>query len=87
MTLSEHFYSHGHHELQDVSIQLRDKVNSKDDQGPVARSLVSVNRWLRGIKTYGFPWHLTLVSANHALSNPGLLDKEEKCPEYFVVLC
>ena len=44
MTLSEHFYSHGHHGLQDVSIQLRDKVNSKDDQGPVARSLVSANR-------------------------------------------
>ena len=40
-------------------------------QGPVAQSLVSANRWLRGIKTYRFPWHLTLVSANHASSNPG----------------
>ena len=31
--------------------------------GPVARSLVSRNHWLRGIKTYRFPWYLTLVSA------------------------
>ena len=38
---------------------------------PVARSLVSANRWLRVIKTYRFPWYLTLVSANHASSNPG----------------
>ena len=35
---------------------------------PVVRSLVSANRWLRGIKTYRFPWYLTLVSANHASS-------------------
>ena len=27
----KHFNSHGHHELQDVSIQLIDKVNAKDD--------------------------------------------------------
>ena len=27
---------------------------------------------LRGIKSYTFPWYLTLVSANHASSNPGL---------------
>lgn len=27
----KHFYSHGHHGLQDVSIQLKDKVNAKDD--------------------------------------------------------
>ena len=40
-------------------------------QGPVVWSLVSVNRWLRGIKTYRFPWYLGLVSANHATSNPG----------------
>ena len=40
-------------------------------QGPVVRSLVSANRWLRGIKTYRFPWYLTLVSAKHASSNPG----------------
>ena len=40
--------------------------------GPVARSLVSANRWLRSIKMYRFPWYLTLVSTNHALSNPGL---------------
>ena len=38
----------------------------------VARSLVSGNRWLRGIKMYRFPWYLTLVSTNHASSNPGL---------------
>ena len=41
---------------------------------PVVRSLVSANRWLRGIKTYRFPWFLTLVSANHASSNPGLMN-------------
>ena len=40
-------------------------------QGPVARSLVSANRWLRGIKLYRFPWYLTLVSTNHASRNPG----------------
>ena len=40
--------------------------------GRVARSMVSANRWLRGIKTCRFPWYLTLVSANHASSNPGL---------------
>ena len=43
----------------------------QNKQGPVVRSLVSANRGLRGIKTYRFPWYLTLVSANHALSNPG----------------
>ena len=43
--------------------------------GPVVRSLVSANRWLRGPKTYRFPWYLTLVSANHASSNPGLANK------------
>ena len=40
-------------------------------QGLVAQSLVSTNRWLRGIKTYRFPWYLMLVNANHASSNPG----------------
>ena len=40
--------------------------------GPVARSLVSANRWLRGIKMYRFLWYLTLVSTNHASSNPVL---------------
>ena len=43
--------------------------------GPVVRSQVSANRWLRGIKTYKFPWYVTLVSANHASSNPGLITK------------
>ena len=42
-----------------------------NNQGPVARILVSANRWLRGIKTYRFPWYLTPVSANHASNNPG----------------
>ena len=42
---------------------------------PVARSLVSANRWLRGIRTYGFPWYLTPVSANHASSNRTQLSK------------
>ena len=44
--------------------------------GPVAQSLVSTNHWLRGIKMYRFPWYLTLVSTNHASSNPGLLDSD-----------
>ena len=35
----------------------------------VALGLVSANRWLRGIKTYRFPWYLTLVSTNPASSN------------------
>ena len=49
------------------------QFNLVNDQGPVVRSLVSANRWLRSIKTYRFPWYLTLVSANHASSNPGLM--------------
>ena len=48
-----------------------EKMRLAGGQGPVARSLVSVNRWLRGIKLYRFPWYLTLVSTNHASSNPG----------------
>ena len=47
------------------------QFNLVNDQGPVVRSLVSANRWLRSIKTYRFPWYLTLVSANHASRNPG----------------
>ena len=46
-------------------------LNRNKKQGPVVRNLVSANRWLRGIKTYRFPRYLTLVSANHALSNRG----------------
>ena len=42
-----------------------------NNQGPVAQSLVSANDWLRGIKTYRFPWYLTLVSANYASSSTG----------------
>ena len=44
--------------------------------GPVVRSLVSANRWLRAIKTYRFPWYLTLVRTNHASSNPGLVGEK-----------
>ena len=47
------------------------------NQGPVVQSLVSTNRWLRGIKTYRFPWYLTLVSANHASSNPGHIGPDD----------
>jgi len=42
-----------------------------EEEGPVVGSLVSANRWLRGVKTCRFPWYLTLDSANHASSNPG----------------
>ena len=45
----------------------REKANQL--LGPVAQSLVSANRWLRGIRTKRFPWYLTPVSANHASSN------------------
>ena len=39
----------------------------------VAQKPVSANRLLRCIKTYRFPWYLTLVSGrNHASSNAGL---------------
>ena len=43
-------------------------------QGPVARSLVSANRWLRDIKTYKFSWYLTPLSPNHASTDPGHID-------------
>ena len=49
--------------------------------GPVARSLVSANRWLRGIKRYRFPWYLTLVSINRASRNPGLVATAQASPE------
>ena len=39
------------------------------EQGPVVRSMVSVNHWLSGIKTNRLSWYLTLVTANHASSN------------------
>ena len=48
-------------------------VRTDVPQGSVARSLVSANRWLRGIKMYRFPWYLTLLSTNHASSNLGLV--------------
>ena len=49
-----------------------------NEKGPVARSLVSANRWLSGIKLYRFPWYLTLVSTNHASSNPGQVFKNQE---------
>ena len=39
--------------------------------GPVGRSMVIANHWLRGIETCTFLWQLTLVSVNHASSNSG----------------
>ena len=54
-------------------------------QGTVAESLVSANRWLRGIKMYRFPWYLTLVSTNHASSNPGLVGKSNNLHHYMYV--
>ena len=42
-----------------------------NNQEPVAQSLASNNRWLRGTKTYRTQWYLMLVNANHASSNPG----------------
>ena len=54
-------------------------------QGPVARSLVSANRWLRGIKMYRFPWYLTLVSTNHASSNPGQV--RFSAEQFIIVFC
>ena len=53
-------------------------LSAAKELGPVVRSLVSGNRWLRGIKTFRFPWYLTLVSANHASSNPGLIFSQLK---------
>ena len=62
------------HPCDGLFFYLSSKRNRKFKHlGPVARSLVSANRWLRGIKMYRFPWYLTLVSTNHASSNPGLV--------------
>ena len=58
-------------EIGMICWQCRLPANPDLEQGPVVRSLVSANRWLRGIKMYRFPWYLTLVSTNHASSNPG----------------
>ena len=44
-------------------------VTSRANQGSVARSMVSANLWLRGIKTYRLSWYLTRVSVNHTSSN------------------
>ena len=69
-------------------------MDSAIHQGPVARSLVSANRWLRGIKMYRFPWYLTLVSTNHASSNPGQINlypvdkymiRETNCAIHWIV--
>ena len=57
-----------------VQVPVVQKKDNAIHQGPVTRSLVSANRWLRGIKMYRFPWYLTLVSTNHASSNPGQIN-------------
>ena len=58
------------------------------NQGPVAQSMVGPNRWLRVVKTYRFPWYLSLVRANHASSNPGQVVKDhgELCDALFGLL-
>ena len=40
-----------------------------DIQGPVVRSMVSADHWLRSIEINRLSWYLTLVSANQASSN------------------
>ena len=35
--------------------------------------LVSANHWSRGIETYTFLWYLTMVGANHASSDLGVV--------------
>ena len=57
--------------VRELTQHVSEMTSEVSKQGPVARSLVSANRWLRGIKMYRFPWYLTLVSTNHASSNPG----------------
>ena len=65
--------------LQWINTRCADKpLYSPNILGPVVRSLVSANRWLRDIKTYRFPWYLTLVSNNHVSSNPGLACVSQK---------
>ena len=62
------------------------KVQFTCSQGTVAQSLDSANRWLRalrGIKTNMFPWYFTLISANHASSNPGLRHFSRKSRKLF----
>ena len=39
------------------------EAQSSSPAGPVTRSLVSANRWLRGIKMYRFPWY-SMVHGN-----------------------
>ena len=43
--------------------------DNKDNQGPVARSMVSVNQPLIPWQRIGFDTALPMVKANHALSN------------------
>ena len=49
--------------------QIFPRLTFQKVQDWVARSMVSANHWLRGIKTYRWSWYLTRVSANHASSN------------------
>ena len=58
----------------DISVRLLFRNKSYDFLfdlfylGPVAQSLVIANRWLRGIKTYRFPWYfaVTMLPATQA---------------------
>ena len=51
------------------------------------RGQVSANRWLRGIKMYRFPWYLTLVSTNHASSDPGQVVSPSICKHQLYPSC
>ena len=81
--LTQHFSSQKFLSKTSSENSYRGNVNiTWNGKGPVARSLVSANRWLRGIKMYRFPWYLTLVCTNHASSNPGqvfITDFVSKC--------
>ena len=64
-------------------------LDIKNDSSSVLKPENSVHQWGRlskawlaltvgwGIKTYRFPWYLTLVSANNASSNPGQTSRQQ----------
>ena len=73
-----------HHKKSDVIHFLTAHLLVINAQGPVVRSLVSANGWLRGNKTYRFPWYLKLISANHASSNRDFKLKKGKKEGYWL---